>query len=234
MRHTNVTRVFTGTLAATLALNPLGGVIQQVSANELDVISVDDIVKANLKKSIKESFSLIDLGYIKELSSSSHGSILKNKTEDGSNIKLTYSGTELEFSKGLCVGANSEIVYDISKQSDKYDTLSFFAGLDKGEPSTGGIRFIVYSSDDKEEWNPLYQSGFINSEDSALLLNLDIKDVKYIKLVTFSENENVETKALYGDIQLLVTESLKVESKEVENKTEEEESIVNQDVVDES
>lgn len=113
----------------------------------------------------------------------------KDKAPDGSSIKLNdyFAWTHMDnkgkvtYKKGLGAHADSEIVYDLTKEPITYNAFQSFIGIDDAVDyrDDARVEFKVYGDD-----KLLYQSGLMTSKDHQKYININISDVKKLKLVT--------------------------------------------------
>ncbi len=152
---------------------------------------------------------LSDIPYSKEDSfANSNNSILLDKNENKEMIGLKVNNNPKYFIKGVTAWANSEIVYDLSNYN--YDYFTSYLGVDISEQSNyfnTGVKFYIYTSQNKESWDEVYESKTLAGYDEAEFVKIDIKDAKYLKLVADDNSDNWWSswydEAVYADSKLI-------------------------------
>ena len=133
---------------------------------------------------------LSDIPYIQE-DSYAGSSIKLDKNEDKGMIGLKVNNETKYFVKGVTAWATSELVYDLSDYD--YDYFTSYLGVDFSEVNNyynTGVKFYIYTSQNKEDWNEVYVSQALTASDNAVEVKVDIKDAKYLKLVADDNSDN--------------------------------------------
>ncbi|MCY6354160.1 NPCBM/NEW2 domain-containing protein [Clostridium sp. ZS2-4] len=126
-----------------------------------------------------EKTSLLDLNWIS--AAADWGTINKNKSIDNNPIKINGK----TYDKGIGTHANSEIVYDLN---GKYKTFECLAGIDDETENAGSVVFKIYGDD-----NLLYDSGIVKGSDEGKEINVNLNDVKQLKLVVENGGDNISS-----------------------------------------
>ena len=133
---------------------------------------------------------LSDIPYIKEDSYANSGIIL-DKNKDKDMIGLKVNNNTKYFMKGITAWANSEVVYDLTNYN--YDYFTSYLGVDISEQSNyfnTGVKFYIYTSQNKESWDKVYESKTLAGYDESEFVKIDIKNAKYLKLVADDNSED--------------------------------------------
>ena len=85
------------------------------------------------------------------------------------------------YKRGLGVAINSEVVY---KLDGKYSTFFSDVGIDDAAHHKGSMTFVVYGDGKK-----LFDSGLMTGNDAAKKVQVDVNDVRVLKLVTTSAGD---------------------------------------------
>ncbi|MFQ6932455.1 MAG: NPCBM/NEW2 domain-containing protein [Eubacterium sp.] len=99
-----------------------------------------------------------------------------DENQDNQMITLKVNGASTPFIKGVCAWAISEMVYDLSEYD--YDYFTSYLGIDISEQSTyfnSGARFLIYTSDDCENWELKYTSDTLYGWSESGWPKLDAK-----------------------------------------------------------
>ncbi len=163
---------------------------------------------------------LSDTPYIEDQSSVGYGSILLdtniNTSYNNALITLNIDGVKTSFIKGVLAHATSTVVYDVS--SYNYDYFTSYIGVDQSAGNNGnGVKFYIYTSVDGQNWdlkteqNPPVMKGVSN----AVSVKIDIRNVKYLKLVSDSLGNQGSDHSVYANAKLIkedyVEETTKVD-----------------------
>ena len=102
----------------------------------------------------------------------------KDKAVSGGTITLVRQGLAAEYTKGIGVHANSEVVYDIDGKG--YDFFESYIGIDqamKGKPSSA--TFEVYVDGEKK-----FESGIFSAGTEHEFVKIPVTGAREVKLVT--------------------------------------------------
>lgn len=153
------------------------------------------------------SLYLSDIDYNSNLSNTEWKSIMKDANTDGVAIRLIVNGEVSTFDKGMGAHATSNLVYDISNYSMDYTRLVGYLGVDYGQVNKGdGVVFSIFVSDDLQDWQLLKQTEVITANQEALYIDLDVTNVRYLKLYAHKYGNNANDHAVYGGIRLVKTD----------------------------
>ena len=148
----------------------------------------------------KQFVYLSDLNEEKDLSYVKDGYYLKkDKNYNSGLITVNIDGRPKPFIKGLSAWATSNLVYDLS--SYDYDYFTAYLGVDAKEVSTyynSGVSFTISTSEDGVTWKDEVKTGTIKGFDDAVLVKVNIKNQKYLKLYAY-ENGNSWYSHWYDD-----------------------------------
>ncbi len=143
---------------------------------------------------------LSDLEEEKDLSYVKDGYYLKkDKNYNSGLITVNIDGKSKSFIKGISAWATSNLVYDLS--SYDYDYFTAYIGIDAKETSTyynSGVSFTISTSKDGITWSDEVKSKTLKGFDDAILVKVNIKDQKYLKLYAY-ENGNSWYSHWYDD-----------------------------------
>lgn len=153
------------------------------------------------------SLYLSDIDYDSDLSNTEWKSIMKDANTDGVAIRLIVNGEVSTFDKGMGAHATSTLVYDISSYSAEYTRLVGYLGVDYGQVNKGdGVVFSIFASDDLQDWQLLKQTEVMTANQEAEYIELDVANVRYIKLYAHKYVNNANDHAVYGGIRLVKTD----------------------------
>lgn len=151
---------------------------------------------------------LSDIEYIKEQSSVGWGSIQLdqniNTSINNGLITVIIDGKKTSFMKGVVAHATSTMVYDLS--SFNYDYFTAYLGVDQSVGTNGnGVKFAIYTSKDGENWDLKTEEKppVLKGNSNAILVKIDIKDVKYLKLYAHNNGNDSSDHAVYADAKLI-------------------------------
>lgn len=165
---------------------------------------------------------LSDIDYMSD-SRPGWGSIEKDQAGDGNKISVKVEGAYYTFDKGMWAHATSTLVYDISAYSNVYKYFSAYVGLNKtAASSSNGVIFKIYTSSDKNTWNLVQETGVLKAGTNAELIQIDIENVHYLKLVADSNGSNGNDHSVYADAKLIKT----IENNNVFNSVEEYDRVI--------
>ena len=140
----------------------------------------------------EEYIYLSDISYLEDKSfAATDHSICLDQNDSNDLITLKVNGTSTRFIKGICAWATSEIVYDLREYD--YDYFTSYIGVDMSEQSdyyNTGTKFYIYTSNDGEIWEEQYQSNTLYGWSEAQFVEVNIKDVNYLKLVADDNSDN--------------------------------------------
>ncbi|MCI8777983.1 MAG: hypothetical protein HFI87_02400 [Bacilli bacterium] len=146
---------------------------------------------------------LSDIDYTSD-SRAGWGVIQKDKAGDGNKISAKVEGAYYTFDKGMWAHATSTLIYDISAYSNVYKYFSAYVGLNKtASSSSNGVIFKVYTSSDKQNWELVKETGVLKAGTNAELIQIDITNVHYLKLVADSNGSNGNDHSVYADAKLV-------------------------------
>lgn len=161
------------------------------------------IFLGNVKALENTEIYLSDIDYTSD-SRSGWGSLLKDKASDNSKLSVKIEGAYYTFDKGMWAHATSTLVYDISQFSNIYKYFSAYIGLNKtAASSSNGVIFKIYTSNDKKNWDLVHETGVVKPGDNATLVQIDVTDVHYLKLVADSNGSNGNDHSVYADAKLV-------------------------------
>lgn len=153
------------------------------------------------------SLYLSDIDYDTNLSNTEWKSTMKDANTDGVAIRLIVNGEVSTFDKGMGAHATSTLVYDISSYSAEYTRLVGYLGVDYGQVNKGdGVVFSIFVSDDLQDWQLLKQTEVMTANQEAEYIELDVANVRYIKLYAHKYGNNANDHAVYGGIRLVKTD----------------------------
>lgn len=183
----------------TVATVPYKDVVKDIKSTE--------VIQAKASK--KEEFRyLSDISYVSDLSSTAYGSITYDKTiENGKNgylITLIINGKKQSFFKGIMAHANSTVVYDLDGYD--YDYFTTYVGLDESRGTNGnGVKFAIYTSVDGETWDLVtnFNNKVYKGDVEADFVSVDIKNVRYLKLVANNNGNMSSDHAVYANAKLI-------------------------------
>ncbi len=148
---------------------------------------------------------LSDIPYVKNESRPGWGSIHINETDNGSNFSIKIEGAFYNFEKGIWAHASSTMVYDLTNYQD-YDYFTTYTAVNSSSGNKGnGVKFYIYTSKDGKTWdlktdpNP----SAVKSSDDANFVKIDIKGVKFLKLVANDNGANGNDHSVYVDSKLI-------------------------------
>lgn len=176
----------------------------------------------NVKALENNEIYLSDIDYMSD-SRPGWGSIEKDQAGDGNKISVKVEGAYYTFDKGMWAHATSTLVYDISAYSNVYKYFSAYVGLNKtAASSSNGVIFKIYTSSDKNTWNLVQETGVLKAGTNAELIQINIENVHYLKLVADSNGSNGNDHSVYADAKLIKT----IESNNVFNSVEEYDKVI--------
>ena len=152
---------------------------------------------------------LSDISYVDGQSSAASGHTIKlDKNDSDKMITLKVSGEPQVFIKGISAWASSHIVYDISHLN--YDYFTSYIGVDISEQDTyfnTGVKFYIYTSNDMQNWEKKFESGVFYGWSDAQHIEVDVRNVKYLKLVADNNSPNWWAEwydeAIFADAKLI-------------------------------
>lgn len=148
---------------------------------------------------------LSDIPYVKEQSRPGWGSIHINETDSGSNFSIKIEGAFYNFEKGIWAHASSYMVYDITNYQD-YDYFTTYTAVNSTSGNKGnGVKFYIYTSEDGKNWDLKTDSNpsAVKSSDNANFVKINIKGVKFLKLVADDNGANGNDHSVYVDAKLV-------------------------------
>ncbi len=180
-----------------------GMAVNIVSTNSIKVMAEtnDELNPLTMEKQTNNSkyIYLSDLDYISNMSNTSWGSIKKDTNLDGRTITLNFEGEILEFEKGIAAHATSNVVYDVSAYSNDYSRFTTYVGVDRGQGGNGnGVKFSILTSQDGSEWEKRLETEPLKGNSNSVFVDIDISNVKYIKLHAHDNGSNGNDHAVYG------------------------------------
>ncbi len=158
-----------------------------------------------------EYLYLSDIDYIESQSKAGWGAILKDQANGGSKLSVKVEGAYYTYDKGMWAHATSTLVYDISAYKDEYDYFTTYMGLNKtAASSSNGVKFYVYTSVDGKTWNLATEENPEVSKPgaNARYVEINIKDVNYLKLYADSNGANGNDHSVYADAKFVTQEYL--------------------------
>jgi hypothetical protein len=125
---------------------------------------------------------LSDLNWVS--ANNAWGQVEKDRSngEQGSNDGRTLTIAGKTYSKGLGVHSNSEVVYDLA---GRYSTFLSDIGLDAETGNNGSVAFQVFADGTK-----IYDSGVMRGNNAAKSLQVDVRNVRQLKLVATNGGDN--------------------------------------------
>lgn len=158
------------------------------------------------------------------------GSIKKDKSLDGKEIKLLTDAGVTTYEKGLGVHAHSEVVYDLTDKDYYYFTSD--VGVDNTAANgNSSVKFQVYVDGVLAAETPV-----MRKDDAAQQFCVDISSAKQLKLVvTNGGNGNANDHADWADAKFLTATTVEyLDTAELEQVIEFAEKITDMDYVDPS
>ncbi len=157
----------------------------------------------NVRAEENQEIYLSDIDYTSD-SRSGWGSLLKDKTSNNSKISVKIEGAYYTFEKGMWAHATSTLIYDISEISNTYRYFTAYLGLNQtAASSSNGVIFKIYTSNDKKNWNLVHDTGVVKPGANATLVQIDITNAHYLKLVADSNGSNGNDHSVYADAKLV-------------------------------
>ena len=216
MKSKKISVLLAGIMTATMVLNPYVSTVKNVSATTIATDNTANTTDSSNKNSIdiesdstenaaKNSVYLSSLNY-ETNSFTNHGNIVKNANTNGSKIRLKIDGEVVTFDKGMGAHATSEIIYNISEYSNEYTRLSTYLGVDYSQAGKGnGVKFKIYTSNDASNWKLIKETEVLTAAGNSLYVDLNVANVKYIKLQADMNGSNANDHSVYGDLRLIKT-----------------------------
>ncbi|MCE1189827.1 MAG: NPCBM/NEW2 domain-containing protein [Ignavibacteria bacterium] len=139
--------------------------------------------------------------YLSEIEIESHiqswGGLGKNVSASGRPIIICGQ----KFDKGLGTHSNSETIFDISS----YRMSSFSSEVGVDDETNGTVEFFVYRDFGMGfEKTPVFASGVMKKGDKAKLINVDIRDVKKLKITVGNGGDGINgDHADWGNARLI-------------------------------
>ena len=130
-----------------------------------------------------------------------YGSLKLDKNIDNKSISLIVGGERKYFEKGLVAHATSTLVYDFGI-NHPYDYFYTYIGVDASQAGKGNVKFSVYTSNDNENWTTALEPTAKTSSDEAIILNISIKNIRYLKFYFDSNGVNHNDHSGLGDCKL--------------------------------
>lgn len=154
---------------------------------------------------VKNYYYISDMDYITEnrWSYAGWGEIKKDKNIEDGKISLLINGERVFFNKGMGAHATSQLTYDISTYSNKYTRFVAKLGVDSSKNGLGNVWFKVQVSSDGKDWEDIYKSDPITSDQNALEIDLNVKGYKYLRLYADQNGSNAVDHAVYADARLV-------------------------------
>ena len=126
----------------------------------------------------------------------------KDNAPDGSGITLLRQGVEVEYSKGIGVHANSEVVYDIEGKG--YDYFESYIGIDYAKDRTrASATFEVYVDGEKK-----FSSDVMKTSKDHEFVKVPVTGAKKVKLVTTDAGDsNTQDHTVWADAKFTMKSS---------------------------
>lgn len=123
--------------------------------------------------------------------------LVDKPNEKKSNLWVRYHGETLKFAKGIGAHASSTVDYNISEvvKSKKY--FVGYLGIDARTSSGDGVIFKISLSDDKKNWEEVYNSGVIKQD--SQYVKIDLQNKKYIRFHADQNQNNGNDHAVYAN-----------------------------------
>ncbi|MCM1052409.1 MAG: NPCBM/NEW2 domain-containing protein [Ruminococcus sp.] len=129
---------------------------------------------------------LSDLNYIDALSYNGWGSpyIYKDTNINGDTISLYRNGKRIYYAKGLGIHAKGEVVYDISKYTNKYTRFIAKLGIDASQDleSPACVWFQISGSKDGKTWDVLKRTGNVTTKTGTIDVDVNVEEYNYLKI----------------------------------------------------
>lgn len=123
--------------------------------------------------------------------------LVDNDKEKKGNLWVRQNGEVLKFAKGIGAHATSKIVYDISKVVETKKYFVGYLGIDARTSSGDGVTFKISLSDDKQNWQEVYNSGVVKGE--SQYVKVDLQGKKYILFYADQNQSNGNDHAVYAN-----------------------------------
>ena len=178
-------------------------IAQQVQPKKME--GSDDNYYTSKVTNNEDIYYLSDIKYDEKESKVEWGSItLDSNLETQYNsglITLLLDGKKTHFLKGISAHATSTLIYDISGYN--YDYFSAFVGVDESRGTNGnGVKFSVYTSNDKEHWDLKAESQVLKGTDNAESITVELEGAHYLKLYCHNNGNNASDHAVYANAKL--------------------------------
>ena len=209
----SIEEVNASTVIGTLPVLPAGVEVtftdgsKEIVGTDWKITASDVAAAGNLKVKSKilgsdiEAVANVDVKYAVEtgdLEYTSTGTVTKDKTVNGAglSVRIDQGGKPTEYATGLSMLGGSEAVYNVEGKG--YEAFRAYVSLsfDNGQDAEGAVSFEVYVDDEK---TPRYSSGVMTHATKNLALDVDIKGAKTVRLVTKSEDSNVDNSKNIGN-----------------------------------
>ena len=197
-----------------------GDITKNVIISGQDKINFDRVGKYELKYSVEDKdgnkvektrfinvVNMQDFKYLSdydwELATTSWSSAKKDKAVSGNKLRLTEeNGNEAIYEKGIGTHANSTIIYNL--EGKNAEIFSSYVGVDRTMYNTvGSIQFEVYL-----DGNKVFDSGVMNSKDPKKYVELNVSDIKELKLVVKDGGNGIGSDhATWGDAKVYYVNS---------------------------
>lgn len=136
--------------------------------------------------------------------------VKKDYSSSGNNLHLLVNGKSKIFSKGIGVDSDAQVVYNIENYSADFTKLVGYIGVDYRQVNQTGLKvdgvdFSIETSNDGKTWNKVCNIGMKQAKDEAYKLDLDISNVKYIRLNALNGPNGFKSydHALFAEIRLV-------------------------------
>ena len=199
MKSKKISTIIACIMMTTTILNPYASYVSATTTN------ANATATSNTVNTISEnSIYLSNLEYDTDESAAWNYDITKDTNINGGKITLKVDDEVVTFNKGMGAHATSYLVYDISEYSDEYTRLSAYLGVDYSQAGLGnGVKFKIYTSNDKASWNLIKETDAITANGNALYVDLDVANAKYIRMVANTNGNNSNDHSVYGDLRLI-------------------------------
>lgn len=180
----------------------IGGINSDQFSTRANALSVEELKE-------KDYIYLSDLTYDSR-SKTAYKNIMKDTNVNGGTIKLRKDGEIVQYPRGMAVHAKGELIYDLSVYTDVYTRLSVDIGVDADQPTGGGkgeVKVMIYTSGDGQNWTKVENveglGTVIDSARDCLEVDLNIKDVKFLKFEIDDYNGNANDHVMLGDAKIV-------------------------------
>ncbi len=175
-------------------------IISSISGNEFSQIEVETHKYSSNKN---EDFTyLSDIDYIANQSFTRWDRIRYDEVNNGSKITIKVENNNFTFDKGIWAHATSQVTYDISNLNYKYFTT--FIGLNSTASSgSNGVKYTISTSQDGQNWVERLSNKLKKPGENADFVQIDIGNVKYLRLIANDNGHNGSDHSVYADAKLV-------------------------------